>query len=85
MQVEFGVRERELPAIRGFAARLDSSLPGAALPQAALDDLAAEFLGAAAGAARSPASVYLEFLPRLRALAEAHIQAPVRPGAARLS
>jgi len=85
VQVEFGVRERELPAIRGFAARLDSSLPGAALPPAAADELAAEFLAAAASPARSAASVYLEFLPRLRALAEAHIQAPARPGAARLS
>ena len=77
-QVEFTVRERELPPIVGFCVRLDSSLPGAALPQGDVDALCAEALAAAAAPARTSASVYLEFLPRLRQLAAAHLDSPVR-------
>ena len=77
-QVEFMVRERELPPIVGFCVRLDSSLPGAALPQDEVDALCKEALGAAAMPARTSASVYLEFLPRLRQLAAAHVDSPVR-------
>lgn len=77
-QIEFTVRERELPPISGFCVRLDSSLSGAALPQGEVDALCAEALAAAAAPARTSASVYLEFLPRLRQLAAAHVDSPVR-------
>ena len=72
------MRERELPPISGFCVRLDSSLSGAALPQDEVDALCQEALAAAAAPVRTSASVYLEFLPRLRQLAAAHIDLPVR-------
>ena len=72
------MRERELPLIVGFCVRVDSSLAGAALPQGEADALCADALAAAAAPARTSASVYLEFLPRLRQLAAAHVDAPVR-------
>ncbi|KAK9837254.1 hypothetical protein WJX81_002082 [Elliptochloris bilobata] len=75
-EIEFMVRERELPPIMGFRVRLDSSLPGATLPQPELDALCDELLAAAAAPSRTSASVYLEFLPRLRDLAAAHINSP---------
>jgi len=79
VQIEFAVRERDLPPIVSFCVRIDSSLPDAALPQPEVEALTTELLAAAKEGARGSASVYLEFLPRLRDLASAHVDSLVCP------